>query len=89
MFLFELQHILKKFQIHQSEFAPHFFAFHYYLLLSEKSAHKIQVNSEKVISKKSASTNVLADFFGRDSRIRTYDIGVRVRGLTAWRYPYR
>ena len=27
-------------------------------------------------------------FFGRGNRIRTYDHGVRVRGLTAWRYPY-
>ena len=37
---------LKKFQTRQSEFVPHFFTFHYYFLLSKKSAHKIQVKSE-------------------------------------------
>ena len=44
---------IKKFQTRRREFVPHFFTFHYYLLLS-KNRHikfKWRVNSEEVISK--------------------------------------
>ena len=71
LFLFAKQRI-KKIQTRRREFAPYFFTFHYYLLLS-KNQHikfKWRVKSEKVISKQSTSTNVLADFFGRGEPYR-------------------